>query len=203
MKPFLQSMAFMCTAEAVVRLLHLNAPPNALRQSGDEEHYKVLVLDAFTRAIIAPLLRVNELRKHGITLHLSLETQRDPIPDTPSIYLVQANEETVKRIVSDAAAGLYDSFHLNFTPSIPAPLMDQLAGGVHLMPHGSRQILPYCSWSSCFLAQQSDSSSCAAYSMHFVCASESLHSTMQPRYSNRREPQQLSVDMPMVIAEGK
>ena len=73
-------------------------------------------------------------RKHGITLHLSLETQRDPIPDTPSIYFVRANEETVKRIVADASAGLYDSFHLNFTPSIPAPLMEQLAGGELLSP---------------------------------------------------------------------
>ena len=123
-------MALVCFAEAVVRLLHLNAPTNTLRQSGDDEHYKVLVLDTFTKAVIAPLLRVNELRKHGITLHLSLETQRDPIPDTPSIYFVQATEDAVKRIVADAAAGLYDSFHLNFTPSIPAPLMDQLAGGV-------------------------------------------------------------------------
>ena len=123
-------------AEAVIRLLHLNAPPNALRQSGDDEHYKVLVLDTFTKAVIAPLLRVNELRKHGITLHLSLDTQRDPIPDTPSIYFVRATEEAVKRIVSDAAAGLYDSFHLNFTPSVPAPLMDQLAGGaIHAAHH--------------------------------------------------------------------
>lgn len=113
-----------------MRLLHLNAPQNALRQAGDDEHYKVLVLDAFTRAVIAPLLRVNELRKHGITLHLSLETQRDPIPDTPSIYFVRASEETVRRIVADAAAGLYDSFHLNFTPNLSAPLMEQLAGGI-------------------------------------------------------------------------
>ena len=113
----------------MVRLLHLNTPQNALRQAGDDEHYKVLVLDTFTKAVIAPLLRVNELRKHGITLHLSLETQRDPIPDTPSVYFVRANEETVRRIVADAAAGLYDSFHLNFTPNLPAPLMEQLAGG--------------------------------------------------------------------------
>jgi len=82
-------------------------------------------------------------RKHGITLHLSLETQRDSIPDTPSIYFVRANEETVKRIVADASAGLYDSFHLNFTPSIPAPLMEQLAGGELLSP-----VLAYISKSS-------------------------------------------------------
>ena len=146
----LQSVASVYVAEAVVRLLHLNAPPNALRQSGDDEHYKVLVLDTFTKAVIAPLLRVNELRKHGITLHLSLETQRDPIPDTPSVYFVRATEDTVKRIISDAAAGLYDSFHLNFTPSIPAALMEQLAGGAHLATHASMQAPSHCSSSSCF-----------------------------------------------------
>ena len=32
--------------------------------------YKVLVLDQYTKDILAPLLRVNDLRKHGITLHL-------------------------------------------------------------------------------------------------------------------------------------
>ena len=117
----------------MVRLLHLNASQSALKQAGDDEHYKVLVLDAFTKAVIAPLLRVNELRKHGITLHLALETPRDSIPDTPSVYFVRANEEGVKRIVADAAAGLYNSFHLNFTPSLPAPLMEQLAAGVLLI----------------------------------------------------------------------
>ena len=116
----------------MVRLLHLNASQSALKQAGDDEHYKVLVLDTFTKAVIAPLLRVNELRKHGITLHLALETPRDPIPDTPSVYFVRGNEEGVKRIVADAAAGLYDSFHLNFTPSLPAPLMEQLAAGMPL-----------------------------------------------------------------------
>ena len=116
----------------MVRLLHLNASQSALKQAGDDEHYKVLVLDTFTKAVIAPLLRVNELRKHGITLHLALETPRDPIPDTPSVYFVRGNEEGVRRIVADAAAGLYDSFHLNFTPSLPAPLMEQLAAGMLL-----------------------------------------------------------------------
>ena len=32
--------------------------------------YKVLVLDKYTKDILAPLLRLNDLRKHGITLHL-------------------------------------------------------------------------------------------------------------------------------------
>lgn len=51
-------------AEALVRLLHLNAPPSALKgSSGDDEAYKVLVLDRITKDIVAPLLRINDLRK--------------------------------------------------------------------------------------------------------------------------------------------
>ncbi|EIE26993.1 SM/Sec1-family protein [Coccomyxa subellipsoidea C-169] len=115
--------------EAVVRLLHLNAPQNALKHTGDDDLYKVLVLDSFTKAVIAPLLRVNELRKHGITMHLLLETDREKIPDTPCIYFVRASEEAVRRIVADASAGLYNSLHLNFTPHLPKPLMEQLATG--------------------------------------------------------------------------
>jgi sec1 family domain-containing protein 1 len=66
-----------CT-DAVVRMLHLNAPPaangrSAAAPTSEEEYYKVLVLDAFTKDVMAPLLRVNDLRRHGITLHLLLE----------------------------------------------------------------------------------------------------------------------------------
>ena len=52
------------TADALVRLLHLNAPLGALKGgSGDDEAYKVLVLDRVTKDIVAPLLRINDLRK--------------------------------------------------------------------------------------------------------------------------------------------
>ena len=112
-----------------MRLLHLNASQNAVKQSGDDDLYKVLVLDNFTKSVIAPLLRVNELRKHGITMHLLLDTEREKIPDTPCIYFVRATGDAVRRIVADASAGLYDSLHLNFTPHLPKPLMEQLATG--------------------------------------------------------------------------
>lgn len=40
--------------------------------------------------ILAPLLHVNELRKHGVTLHMLLDAERQPIPDVPAVYFVQA-----------------------------------------------------------------------------------------------------------------
>jgi len=59
---------FLC-ADALVRLLHFNQASTAAPKAEDEV-YKVLVLDKYTKDILAPLLRLNDLRKHGITLHL-------------------------------------------------------------------------------------------------------------------------------------
>lgn len=42
---------------------------------------------------------VQELRKHGVTLHMLLETERQPIPDVPAVYYVQPSEAAVARIV--------------------------------------------------------------------------------------------------------
>ncbi|GFH10185.1 SEC1 family transport protein SLY1, partial [Haematococcus lacustris] len=114
-------------SEAVQKLLNLNTALNPNKDPG--EQYKVLVLDRFSRDIIAPLFRLNDLRRHGVTLHLSLEADRQAIPDVPAIYLVQPLPQHVDRIVSDAAAGLYETMHLNFTTSLPSRLLEQMAVG--------------------------------------------------------------------------
>lgn len=108
----------------------LNLPGSAGGKDGSQDAYKVLVLDRFTKDIIAPLLRLNDLRRHGVTLHLMLENDRQPIPDVPAVYLVQPTPAAVERIVQDATLGLYDSMHLNFVVSVPSKLVEQLAAGV-------------------------------------------------------------------------
>ncbi len=62
-------MPCLSRADALVRLLHFNQASTAAPKAEDEV-YKVLVLDKYTKDILAPLLRLNDLRKHGITLHL-------------------------------------------------------------------------------------------------------------------------------------
>ncbi|PNH04798.1 SEC1 family transport protein SLY1 [Tetrabaena socialis] len=114
-------------AEVVLRVLNFNS---ATGKETSSESYKVLVLDRFTKDIVAPLLRLNDLRKHGVTLHLMLENERQPIPDVPAVYLVQPSPANIERITADAVAGLYDSMYLNFTVSVPGKLVEQLAGGV-------------------------------------------------------------------------
>lgn len=106
-------------------MLNLNSP--AVTTSTEEEDFKVLVLDPFTRDIIAPLLKVNELRKYGITLHLMLGSDRQPISDVPAIYFVAQTEQNVKRIALDVSVPLYDTFHLNFSSPLPRPFLEELA----------------------------------------------------------------------------
>lgn len=111
-------------------MLHFNTSPNMLGGRQEDESFKVLIMDKHTKDILAPLLHVNELRRHGVTLHMLLESDRQPIPDVPAVYFVEPSEATMDRIAADAARGLYDSFYLNFSTHVPRPLMERLASAV-------------------------------------------------------------------------
>lgn len=109
-------------------MLHLNSTPSL--QRSDEDAYKVLIMDRFSRNILSPLLRVNDLRKHGITLHLLIDVDRQAIPDVPAIYFVQPSEQNIDRVVQDAAQRKYDAVFVNFSSSVPRPLMEHFASSI-------------------------------------------------------------------------
>ncbi|URD73926.1 Sec1 family [Musa troglodytarum] len=116
----------------IVRMLNLNQPPNpgggiSSGAGATEEVYKILIMDAFCRGVLSPLIRVNDLRKHGVTLYFGIDKERQKVPDVPAIYFVRATPDNVERIAADAGRGLYDSFHLNFSSSLPRPLLEDLA----------------------------------------------------------------------------
>ncbi|PKU63895.1 SEC1 family transport protein SLY1 [Dendrobium catenatum] len=118
----------------IIRMLNLNHQPNAGGAttgagSSTEEVYKILVLDRFCRDILSPLIHVKDLRKHGITLYFVIDKERQTVPDVPAIYFVQPTTVNIGRIVADTARGLYESFHLNFSSSLPRPLLEELAAG--------------------------------------------------------------------------
>ncbi|RRT66875.1 hypothetical protein BHE74_00052976 [Ensete ventricosum] len=113
-------------------MLNLNQPPNpgggiSSGAGATDEVYKILIMDAFCRAVLSPLIRVNDLRKHGVTLYFGIDKERQKVPDVPAIYFVRATPDNVERIAADAGRGLYDSFHLNFSSSLPRPLLEDLA----------------------------------------------------------------------------
>ncbi|GLD71861.1 sec1 family domain-containing protein 1 [Lates japonicus] len=73
-------------AVALKRMLNFNSPP--LKNTTAEPVWKDII----------SLLSVKELRDMGITLHLLLHSDRDPIPDVPAVYFVMPTEENIDRI---------------------------------------------------------------------------------------------------------
>ncbi|XVE67301.1 hypothetical protein DITRI_Ditri08aG0149700 [Diplodiscus trichospermus] len=114
--------------ECIIRMLNLNQPVNPTG-TANEEVYKILIYDKFCQNILSPLIHVKDLRKHGVTLYFLIDKDRKPVHDVPAVYFVQPNHSNIQRIVADASRSLYDSFHLNFSSSIPRPLLEDLASG--------------------------------------------------------------------------
>ncbi|TBU63829.1 Sec1-like protein [Dichomitus squalens] len=92
--------------------------------------WKVLVLDQYTKDVLATVLRVQDLRDVGVTLHVQLHSNRPPLPDVPAVYFVSPNLTNVRRIAQDLEKGLYESYHLNFVEPLPRALLEELAAAV-------------------------------------------------------------------------
>ncbi|CAL5402344.1 unnamed protein product [Camellia sinensis] len=116
--------------ECIIRMLNMNQPVNPSSGTANEEQvYKILIYDKFCQDILSPLIHVKDLRKHGVTLYFLIDKDRKPVHDVPAVYFVQPTQLNVHRIASDVSKSLYDSFHLNFSSSIPRPLLQDLASG--------------------------------------------------------------------------
>lgn len=100
-----------------------------LNESG-EPVWKVLVFDNMGRDIISSIMRVNDLRSRGVTIHLNIAAQRYPIPDVPVVYLVEPTQQNVQLITSDLVKGLYTPAYINFLSSVPRPLLEDFAANI-------------------------------------------------------------------------
>ncbi|KAH9836874.1 protein sly1-like [Teratosphaeria destructans] len=92
-----------------------------------EPIWKVLVFDNLGRDVISSVLRVNDLRALGITIHLNINQQRHTIPDVPVVYLLEPTAANVEKITQDLQKGLYSPAYINFLSSIPRPLLEDFA----------------------------------------------------------------------------
>lgn len=104
--------------------------------------WKVLVYDAAGRDIIAPLMKVADLRAMGVTLHMMLGSARQPIQDVSAVYFVAPTEQNVDRIAADIKAKTYHDIWLNFTSHVPRSLMERLADKIADIPQNPNQ--PSC-----------------------------------------------------------
>ena len=92
---------------AIGRMLSLERDEDEHR-SAWHDPWKVLVYDAFCRDVISPLLKVGDLRKRGVTLHLLLESDREQIADVPAVYFVRPTAANTSRIAADCASVTYE-----------------------------------------------------------------------------------------------
>ncbi|KAL4900793.1 hypothetical protein BDW74DRAFT_161075 [Aspergillus multicolor] len=100
-----------------------------LNEDGDPI-WKVLVFDNLGRDVISSVLRVNDLRAWGVTIHLSINSTRYPIPDVPVVYLVEPTASNIQMIASDLQRGLYSPAYVNFLSSVPRPLLEDFASQI-------------------------------------------------------------------------
>ena len=120
--------------KAVYRMLAFNQEADTFE---DEYHlppagsshnqWKILIYDDPCRSIISPLLSVSQLRRRGVTLHLLLNSEREPIPDVPAVYFCRPTKENLAIIAQDCAKGLYGKAHLNFVTKLDRALMEDFA----------------------------------------------------------------------------
>ena len=92
-----------------------------------EPIWKVLVFDNLGRDVISSVLRVQDLRNFGVTIHLNLHSPRHPIPDVPVVYLVEPTSENITAISADLSKNLYETAYVNFLSSVPRPLLEDFA----------------------------------------------------------------------------
>ncbi|OJI99784.1 hypothetical protein ASPVEDRAFT_188133 [Aspergillus versicolor CBS 583.65] len=100
-----------------------------LNEDGDPI-WKVLVFDNMGRDVISSVLRVNDLRAWGVTIHLGINATRYPIPDVPVVYLVEPTASNIQAIASDLQRGLYSPAYINFLSSVPRPLLEDFASQI-------------------------------------------------------------------------
>ncbi|KAF9245900.1 Sec1 family-domain-containing protein [Melanogaster broomeanus] len=70
--------------------------------------WNVLVLDHQTKDVLAAVLRVQNLRDVGLTLHVQLHSLRPPLPDVPAVYFVIPTPANTWWIAEDLDKCLYE-----------------------------------------------------------------------------------------------
>ena len=122
---------------ALLSMLNLNAPIDTMPKSNTKNPqntgppvWKILILDQQTQDVLATVLRVQDIRDVGVTLHVQLHSNRPPMSDVPAVYFVTPTLANIRRIAQDLEKGLYESFHLNFVEPLPRSLLEELAAAV-------------------------------------------------------------------------
>eukprot|EP00917_Polyrhabdina_sp_WS-2016_P024775 GHVP01053524.1.p1 GENE.GHVP01053524.1~~GHVP01053524.1.p1 ORF type:complete len:530 (-),score=97.89 GHVP01053524.1:641-2230(-) len=89
-----------------------------LLTSCTDQFWKILVLDNRCRNILASLLTVNELRKFGVTINLSITGKRERVEGVPIVYFIENNKENMEEALKDIHRKLYDNITIIFSSKL-------------------------------------------------------------------------------------
>ncbi|EMD93532.1 hypothetical protein COCC4DRAFT_58842 [Bipolaris maydis ATCC 48331] len=128
---------------SIKRLLNLNPPADgdaAQDESNEPTNpdiaWRVLVYDDAAKAVVSSVLRVNDLRAAGVTVHLNLKSRRSPIP-APGIYLMAPTAENLALVTKDLNDALYTPAYINFLSSVPRQLLESWGAELATMPEAA------------------------------------------------------------------
>ncbi|SOV77324.1 Sec1 family protein, putative [Plasmodium sp. gorilla clade G3] len=76
--------------------------------------WKILIYDKEGQNILAPLLKVGNLRHHGVTLNMNIQKERNSIPEVNAVYLIDNNKENIDKVIEDMVKNMYGSYYINF-----------------------------------------------------------------------------------------
>lgn len=94
--------------------------------------WKFLIYDSIGQDILAPLFTIKELRNHGVTLHLLIDSDRDPVPDVAAVYFVMPTDDNIERICKDLMNHSYESYYFNFISAISRTKLETIANAALL-----------------------------------------------------------------------
>lgn len=89
--------------------------------------WRIVVFDDCGRDIIAPLMKVVDLRELGVTLYLHIDMERDAVQGAPVVYFCAPTSKNIERIAKDCGSCLYEWFYINFTSEVSRNLLEHFA----------------------------------------------------------------------------
>ncbi|CAD2099210.1 hypothetical protein YYG_02951 [Plasmodium vinckei petteri] len=118
---------------SAINMLNLNEYSDGLNNSGNMSYYshdkiwKVLIYDSEGQNILAPLLKIGNLRHHGVTLNLNLHNERNTIPEVNAVYFIGSNKENIDKVIKDMINNMYGSYYINFVSYIDNEILEYFA----------------------------------------------------------------------------
>lgn len=106
--------------------IHHRTPSRGVNASDPVTVWRIMVFDDVGRDIIAPILKVIDLREMGVTLYLHIDVERDVVQGAPVVYFCEPTIKNMNRIAQDCNNCLYEWVYINFTCELSRESLEYL-----------------------------------------------------------------------------